>query len=50
MSYDICYKGLNVMGELGGGVEGEEDSREIDAHGCAVCGSNMCAVQEVGDG
>ena len=32
------------MGELGGGIEGEEDAGEIDAHSCAVSGSDMCAV------
>ena len=50
MSYDICYERFKVMGELGSGVEGEEDAGEIDAHGCAVCGSDVCAVQEVGGG
>ena len=38
------------MGELGGGVEREEDTREVDAHGCAVGGSDVRAVREVGDG
>lgn len=50
MNYCICYQGFKVMGELGGGIKGEEDAGEIDAHGCAVCGSNVCAVQEVGGG
>ena len=48
MIYDICYERFKVMRELGSGVEGEEDAGEIDAYGCAVCGSDVCAVQEIG--
>ena len=35
------------MRKLRNGVEEEEDAREIDARGCAVRGSDMCAMLEV---
>lgn len=50
MSYDIHYEGFKIAGEPGRGVEGEQDAGEIDAHGCAVGGTDVCAVHEVGGG